>query len=288
MDTSKIKSVILGHAVGDALGVPIEFASREELDGAPLSAMVGFGTYPYPAGTWSDDTSMSLCALDVLADGKDDLDLIMINFGRWYYNNEFAPSGEMFDVGNTCSLAIDNYFAYKKPIGECGLSDVGSNGNGSLMRIHPFVLYLYAKDGKLTKEGLDLIFRGSAMTHAHMRSKLACGIYAYILMNILEDPTAQSVYKGINEAKKAFENEPEAAHYSRIFDKGFADLPRNEIKSGGYVVEMKCPLSSRQTKKQKYLQIRFGFHPAAQQGGIFHAAKAAWYSIGVIEWSRSW
>ncbi len=53
-----------------------------------------------------------------------------------------------------------------------------------------------------------------------------------------------------------------------------------KIKWHGVV---KCPLSSRQTKKQKYLQIRFGFHPAAQQGGIFHATKAAWNSIGVIE-----
>ena len=29
---NKIKSVILGHAVGDALGVPVEFLSRPELD----------------------------------------------------------------------------------------------------------------------------------------------------------------------------------------------------------------------------------------------------------------
>ena len=38
----KIKSVILGHAVGDALGVPVEFCSREEME--------GFGSYPYAAG----------------------------------------------------------------------------------------------------------------------------------------------------------------------------------------------------------------------------------------------
>ena len=26
----KVKAVVIGHAVGDALGVPVEFASREE------------------------------------------------------------------------------------------------------------------------------------------------------------------------------------------------------------------------------------------------------------------
>ena len=46
----KIKSVILCHAVGDALGVPVEFCSREELDTEPVDDMEGFGSYPYAAG----------------------------------------------------------------------------------------------------------------------------------------------------------------------------------------------------------------------------------------------
>ena len=49
----KIKSVVFGHAVGDALGVPVEFASRSELDKNPVEDMEGYGTYPFPAGCWS-------------------------------------------------------------------------------------------------------------------------------------------------------------------------------------------------------------------------------------------
>ena len=41
-----IKSVMLGHAVGDALGVPVEFCTRDELDANPVTDMRGFGTYP--------------------------------------------------------------------------------------------------------------------------------------------------------------------------------------------------------------------------------------------------
>ena len=41
-----IKAVMLSGAVGDALGVPVEFGTREELDGAPVEDMEGFGSYP--------------------------------------------------------------------------------------------------------------------------------------------------------------------------------------------------------------------------------------------------
>ena len=112
----KIRSVVVGHAVGDALGVPVEFASRSELDKNPVEDMEGYGTYPFPAGCWSDDTSMSLAALDSLANNKLDWNEIMINFGRWYYKDKYTPTGEMFDVGNTCSAAIENYFKNNKPI----------------------------------------------------------------------------------------------------------------------------------------------------------------------------
>ena len=38
----QIKEVILGHAVGDALGVPVEFESRSELSRSPVSDMRGY------------------------------------------------------------------------------------------------------------------------------------------------------------------------------------------------------------------------------------------------------
>ena len=46
----QIKAVMFGHAVGDALGVPVEFCDREELDEAPVTDMMGFGTYDVGCG----------------------------------------------------------------------------------------------------------------------------------------------------------------------------------------------------------------------------------------------
>ena len=74
-----IKSAVFGFAVGDALGVPVEFCSREEMEENPVNSRRGFGTYPYPAGTWSDDTSMTLACMDSLLNGID-LNDMMIRF----------------------------------------------------------------------------------------------------------------------------------------------------------------------------------------------------------------
>ena len=40
-------------------------------------------------------------------EGKLNFDKVMINFARWYYQDLFTPTGEMFDVGNTCSLQYE-------------------------------------------------------------------------------------------------------------------------------------------------------------------------------------
>ena len=55
---------IMGVAVGDALGVPVEFKERQELRNDPVETMRGYGSFDLPAGSWSDDTSMTLATLD--------------------------------------------------------------------------------------------------------------------------------------------------------------------------------------------------------------------------------
>src|SRR4051812_8041977 len=62
----KIRSVLFGVAVGDALGVPVEFKSRQDIAVSPVSDMIGYGTYNLPAGTWSDDSSLTFCLAEAL------------------------------------------------------------------------------------------------------------------------------------------------------------------------------------------------------------------------------
>lgn len=240
----RFRAVVVGHAIGDALGVPVEFVSREDLDQHPVTTMTGYGTYPVPRGAWSDDTSMSLCALDTFGADKLNFDKVMKNFVRWYYNDDFTPTGEMFDVGNTCSIAIERYTKEQISWRECGLVDENANGNGSLMRIHPFVLYTFLLDTN-TKTKIEIIELASALTHAHKRAKMACGIYAFVLWEILLsnscDHQQEIVRCGLKKARDYYKNNTEFTHFDCMYKKLNVDscdglVVEQDIVSDGYVV----------------------------------------------------
>lgn len=246
LTTEQIKAVMIGHAVGDALGVPVEFCSRTELKSNPVRDMGEYGTYSVPKGSWSDDTSMALGALDILKEDELNFDKIMVNFGRWYYKDEFTPTGKMFDAGGTCVGAINNYFIHKKSYLECGMNGESQNGNGSLMRIHPFVLYLSNKEITIEKK-LEIIHTASAITHAHERSEVACGIYAFVLWELLENPCRESIISGLKKADCYYKDKSceYEIYKSMLFekiaglycdDKSNTKVTRDEIKSTGYVV----------------------------------------------------
>lgn len=230
-----VKSVILGHAVGDALGVPVEFCTREELDANPVADMRGFGTYPYPAGTWSDDTSMSLCTLEAFSHKDWNLSKIMYNFVKWLDQGEFTPQGVCFDVGNTSRESILRYMQGANPH-ECGGSEEYDNGNGSLMRIHVAALYAYVNKVR-EWDWFALIDNISALTHAHDRSKAACLIYATVFNFIMMEKTKDKVREGLKFAADDLSFLPEIEHYERLFKPDFEHLSRDEIKSSGYVVD---------------------------------------------------
>ena len=248
----KIKAVMLGHAVGDALGVPVEFCSREELSERPVTDMLGWGSYPVPPGCWSDDTSMALATLDSLKSGKVDYDDMMENFVAWCTRDEYTPCGETFDIGRTCLTAIHNYLRQDgKPALECGLTDERSNGNGSLMRIHPAALFLCNRKDKA--EAIRIIHNISAITHAHERSKIACGIYAFLLWELLGERRfgdKATIRRGISSARKHYRDNPEFKHYAYRLCRQIADVDhiwedpdqfkragREDIRSSGYVVD---------------------------------------------------
>lgn len=68
MNTTKhILGGLYGSLVGDALGVPVEFAPRSSRKDDPVTGMRARGMHCQPAGTWSDDGSLLLCAVESLA-----------------------------------------------------------------------------------------------------------------------------------------------------------------------------------------------------------------------------
>ncbi len=234
-----VKNGILGLVVGDALGVPVEFCSREELERDPVNGMRAYGTHHQPAGTWSDDSSMALCLMESLTKDVDYADM-MDQFLRWANEGYMTAHGKVFDIGVATRQALIR-FAHGTPPLECGGTGKYDNGNGSLMRILPMALYLHRTMGpdfpRMT-EAYQIIHNASALTHAHPISLIACGLYCAAVNELLCGKP--SVWDGIKAAKEFYRNQTEFVPYLDIFQRIEPDilpaLPKSEIKSGGYVV----------------------------------------------------
>ena len=102
------KAATLGHAVGDALGVPVEFQMRHYLKDNPITDMIGWGTYGVPPGTYSDDTSMSLCLIEALQQETFDLSYLADLFLKWKSEAYWNATDDVFDIGLSTSSAIQN------------------------------------------------------------------------------------------------------------------------------------------------------------------------------------
>lgn len=239
-----VKSMILGHAVGDALGVPVEFETREQLAANPVTGMRGYGSYDVPAGSWSDDTSMTLALMESLARlGHYDYNDIMKNFVLWMDKAEFTPTGVMFDIGRATMQALTKYVHGTGPL-QCGGMSEHDNGNGSLMRISPAALFLYAGKGtEAEAEDMQVVHELSMLTHGHPRSMMACGIYVLIALQLLDGRSLhEAIREGIRRARDFYELQPlfvgEIPVYGMVWDiERLTQMPEETIKSSGYVVD---------------------------------------------------
>ena len=107
------------------------------------------------------------------------------------------------------------------------------------MRILPAVFYLYKIYGEnFNSDAMQKIHEISCLTHAHRRSQIGCGIYSLIAVELLSGKNLQESFAiGLEKAKNFYADEVELKYYSRLFEKNFQNLPEEEIKSSGYVVD---------------------------------------------------
>ncbi|HYG16294.1 MAG TPA: ADP-ribosylglycohydrolase family protein [Bacteroidia bacterium] len=236
MKRNYAKDILFGVAVGDALGVPHEFKKRELFVTNPVESMTGYGTYYQPAGTWSDDTSLTLCLAEMLT-GEYSLEVLGNNFVKWYRQNYWTATGEVFDIGNTTRYAIQRLAKGMEPL-YTGEMEVASNGNGSLMRILP--LALYVKD-KPIDERYKIIKEASAVTHAHIRSVISCFYYVEFALKLMKGEKPQQAFinnKSVSEYYSALNiNSFEIARLDNLLIKDIYQFSDEQIKSSGYVID---------------------------------------------------
>ncbi|MGN0078219.1 MAG: ADP-ribosylglycohydrolase family protein [Coriobacteriales bacterium] len=188
-----LRDAVYGLAVGDALGVPYEFRERGSFE---CTGMVGGGAHGKPAGTWSDDTSMTLATCDSIRvnAGRVVPEDLLRRFRLWAERGAYTIDG-LFDIGGTTSRSIER---------GTGCSDERDCGNGSLMRIVPLAF---------TSAGQDEVAAASAVTHAHPACAEVCWDFVRVARQLIDGALPLEV-PAVRER---------------------AGRPAEEVRSGGFV-----------------------------------------------------
>ena len=172
----RVAGVMIGTAVGDALGAGYEFGS------APLGPagpdMIGGGLGRFAPGEWTDDTTMAWCILDVTARGlrllsDDSLSAVARNFRSWY---DSRPP----DIGIQTSAVLraagpdPTAAALHRAAADYTSRNPRSAGNGSLMRTAPIALAHLGDRPAIARAAAQV----SALTHADPRAGQACVLWS--------------------------------------------------------------------------------------------------------------
>jgi ADP-ribosylglycohydrolase len=160
--TARVTGIVVGAAVGDALGAPFEFREAGTFrrhfptllgDGVPGAAneMVGGGSFGWAPGEFTDDTQMAMVLADSLLEhGRYAPDHLWEGWRVWAATSS--------DVGSTIRAALQHP----------GWREVQHRhvdwtaGNGALMRAFPLSVATLGLDDRVARR---VVLHQAAMTH---------------------------------------------------------------------------------------------------------------------------
>jgi ADP-ribosylglycohydrolase len=273
----KIKEGFFGQAIGDALGVPVEFKSRDYLTQNPVKDFMGFMCWNQPPGTFSDDSSMMFCTAESLSRNYD-IEEIGNVFVKWYKEGYWGAHNELFDIGGTTRRSLDRIVNGEKAKFS-GEFFAENNGNGSLMRILPLIYLL--KNNFDINDRYNKVKEVSSITHAHFRSVLSCFIFVEFGIQILNEFNKMEAYSKTQEIVNKFIiqnsfNPAEIKLFDRILNNNISDYDINKINSNGYVLDslessLWCLLKSTNYSESVLMSVNLGGDTdttAAINGGL--------------------
>jgi ADP-ribosylglycohydrolase len=200
-ELERAKGILLGLAIGDALGYPTEFMSLGEIKAR--YGPQGISDLPEPA-LFSDDTQMTLAVTEALVEAGDrDIETLMASvrehFIAWLHSpeNNRAP-------GKTCLQGILNL---EKGLhwSESGIAE--SKGCGSAMRAAT-IGYYYQHDSERLRE---VAHATGICTHGHPTADAACMAAAYLVKLILDGESLEGLIDRTLEFTAGISNEFEGA-----------------------------------------------------------------------------
>lgn len=204
---SRAQGALIGHAVGDAFGLPVEFRTPNEIreeHGGELMDLVGYGTWNQPQGRVSDDTDMALEIVHSLVQNTEFNESdIAGRFKRW---SENRPVGE----GQLTTKVLEELPKYPEQ-GEA--VDIAHNvweerkegrnaGNGGLMRVTPIGIAFENPDQAVEAGKIQ-----SKITHYDPRCQQTAGLFALAISSAIhgKDPV-DAVSEYVEENEDDFED----------------------------------------------------------------------------------
>ncbi|MEO6068066.1 MAG: ADP-ribosylglycohydrolase family protein [Gemmatimonadota bacterium] len=161
----RARGALLGHAAGNALGVPTEFLgtseaiAREYPDG--LREVRRRDT---PGSPWDDDVAMSIHLAEELLEREPDLERLTKRWVRWMEEDGRG-------IGGWTRTALLHFRLHGTPPAEAG----GQAGNGAVMRSLPVALRFFRQPANL----IAASFHTASLTHPDPR----CG-WSAVAVNV--------------------------------------------------------------------------------------------------------
>ena len=217
--------MLLGLAIGDALGTTLEFSARDSRPA--LTDMIGGGPFGLTPGEWTDDTSMALCLAETLvasgqADGDFDAALLMQRFTDWWQHGANSVTGACFDIGITTRDALQRFARTGDPF--AGSTAPDTAGNGSIMRLAP-VAMRWHRDPAAAARASEA---QSRTTHAAAECLDACHLMTHLLIALAD---GQDLLPALAAAPA-----PHGTRIGDLRDGQFTRKSRDQIRSTGYVL----------------------------------------------------
>lgn len=157
----KTNATLLGLAIGDALGRPIEFCTKDYLAGwaknwdGKFIEITDPGVPPGTKGLYSDDTKMAICIAKSLIDNNG---FVLDDVARRYV--EWVKSGDLRGIGGRTASSIANLISGVSPK-ESGKKNV-AKARPSFRRVSQEQVKNGSEDLDLTSIG-DFIGNGTVM-----------------------------------------------------------------------------------------------------------------------------
>ena len=238
------RGCLLGGAIGDALGAPVEFMSRAQIrERYGENGIERFDVAYGRRGAITDDTQMTMFTAEGLLQtlalrrmGSDERPEVVVHraYLRWLRTQHFSgelgstgdeKSGWLIDVpalharrapGRTCVSALSG-----GRMGRIGQPLNASKGCGGVMRVAPCAL--------VEKwDAFVLACRVAAITHSHPSGYLAAGALAVVIRAVL---TGKTVEDGARMARQRVLGEPGHEECVRAI-KGALDLWKSDGADG--------------------------------------------------------